>query len=95
MKRLTNILASIKAFFMRLVMHRFFKYHYLDENTRISFGYHFSDLGKSYHLQRKGRYFWKKVAWTYIIPWWEPNLDGLIGYLKWYENKHKEPDCIF
>jgi hypothetical protein len=64
------------------------KYLTLDENTRVRFGYSFSELGKTYKLQRKN-YFWKSVAWTYDI-WHNDKLSDTIIYLFWYEERHKK-----
>jgi hypothetical protein len=37
----------------------------IDANTRIVYGFSFGALGKTYRLQRRGRWGWKKTAWTY------------------------------
>ena len=39
---------------------------YIDSETRISYGCHFSELGYSYWLQRNINGKWKKTAWTYF-----------------------------
>ena len=60
------------------------KYSYLDEKTRVRYGYTFIHLGITYTLQRKG-VFWNNVAWTYPILHIGQSLDEIVGYLKWYE----------
>ena len=86
-----------------LVSRSFFgaKYLFLDENTRVRFGYSFGELGKKYKLQRKG-ICWKSVAWTYptrrnVHAFMEinKNLNEIVGYLFWYEERHKQPKCLF
>ncbi len=78
-----------------LVSRSFFgaKYLFLDENTRVRFGFSFAELGKTYKLQRKG-ICWKSVAWTYPETH-SRNLNEIVEYLFWYEERHKQPICLF
>lgn len=72
------------------------KYFYLDEKTRVRYGFSFAYLGKTYTLQRKN-IFWYNVAWTYPSTHVGEGLDTIIEYLKWYEEdeKHPKTDCLF
>lgn len=68
----------------------------IDETTRIEYGFHLSDLGVSYQLQRLEKNclfnFWSKKAWVYpscMIP--QPfTLDRLLGYLLWAEKQKND-----
>ena len=100
MKEVENLqTAETQALNIPVVRRSFFgfKHYYLDSNTRISFGFHLSKLGKSYLLQRKGKLFWKETAWTYDVPFYKPDLIGLINYLYWYEGDKKSvtTECCF
>jgi hypothetical protein len=64
---------------------------YLDENTRISYGWHFLELGNSYHLQRKINGKWRKVAWTYF----GGTVESIYGYLLQREKKHQKPTSAY
>lgn len=63
---------------------------YLDPNTRVNFGFHFSSLGYSYKLQRRVKFLfghrWKSVAWTYGL--FYDDERGILDYLFWYEKMH-------
>jgi len=74
-----------------------FKHYYLDSKTRISFGLHISKMGKSYLLQRKNGLLWEETAWAYDVPFYKPDLQGLIYYLYWSENynKRQKGKCCF
>lgn len=81
-----------------LVRRSFFgvKYLYLNEKTRVRYGFTFAHLGTTYTLQRKG-IFWNEVAWTYPSTHIGQQLNDIIEYLKWYE-QDKEQDkteCLF
>ena len=66
------------------------KYLYLDEKTRVRYGFSFAHLGTTYTLQRKG-IFWNEVAWTYPSTHIGEKLERIIEYLKWYEEDKKQP----
>jgi hypothetical protein len=72
------------------------KYLYLDEKTRVRYGFTFTRLIKTYTLQRKG-IFWNNVAWTLPSTHIGGKLEDIIEYLKWYEKDNKQPksDCLF
>jgi hypothetical protein len=74
-----------------------YKHFFLDKKTRIEYGFHLSDLGISYKLQRKGLFFWSSVAWTYPSTHKNENLQSVINYLLWYEEKYstKNVGCHF
>jgi hypothetical protein len=65
------------------------KYYYLDDVTRIRYGLSFKNLGIAYTLERKGKYFWNEVAWTYPETHRNGDLEEVIGYLQWYEIHRK------
>lgn len=71
------------------------KYLFLDEKTRVRYGFSFSKLGTTYMLQRKG-ICWFSVAWTYTSTHGD-NLKEIIKYLFWYEEDKKQPKnaCLF
>lgn len=75
------------------------KYLYLDDKTRVRYGFAIIRLGKTYALQRKGRkgIFWNEVAWTYASTHIGDTLEKVIRYLKWYEKDKKKPktECLF
>lgn len=64
------------------------KYMYLDNKTRVRYGYNFSSLGISYTLERK-KLFWRETAWTYAKTHERDDMQEILEYLKWYE-KDKE-----
>lgn len=73
------------------VMRSFFgvKYLYLDNNTRVRYGFTLKHLGITYTLQRKG-VFWNEVAWTYPSSHIGNKLETIVEYLKWYEKDKKQ-----
>lgn len=72
------------------------KYLYLDDDTRVRYGFSLAHLGITYTLQRKG-IFWNEVAWTYPSTHVGKEIDGIIEYLKWLEEHKKKPKnkCLF
>lgn len=72
----------------------FARYLYIDENTRIRYGFKLKYLGKSYTLERKTKR-WITKAWTYNLS--NDDLENLLGYLLWYENRHnkKSKEILF
>lgn len=73
------------------------KYLYLDDNTRVRYGYSLAHVGTTYTLQRKKGIFWKEVAWTYPSTYVNSGIDEVIEYLEWYEEykKRLKPKCLF
>jgi len=61
------------------------KYMYLDENTRVRYGFKFIHLGVVYTLQRKSFLVWIEKAWTYPSTHTGRDIESIIDYLKWYE----------
>jgi hypothetical protein len=61
-----------------------YRIYQIDPETRIEFGFHFVELGKSYQLQRLEPSWigkvWVKKAWTFQIIGYN-SLDELIKYL--------------
>lgn len=72
------------------------KYLYLDENTRLRYGFTFAYLGITYTLQRKG-ISWNEVAWTYPSTHIGKKIEHIIEYLKWDEKrlKYVKNECLF
>lgn len=77
------------------------KYLYLDDNTRVRYGFVLAHVGTAYTLQRKKGRFWKEVAWAYPSAYVNLGIDSLIEYLKWYEEYEKrlkkrlKTKCLF
>ena len=79
------------------------KYFYIDKDARVRYGFSLHHLGMTYTLERKGKWGWAEVAWTYIshfnydIP--INRIENLVGYLKWYEkesaNNKSNNKCLF
>lgn len=65
-----------------------YKQYFIDAETRIERGFHFMELGISYHLQRKGIFGWYTTAWTYPSTHEGESLNAVIGYLTWYEKRY-------
>jgi hypothetical protein len=65
------------------------RYYYLDDVTRIRYGLCIAHVGTAYTLQRKGKYFWNEVAWTYPETHRNGDLEEVIEYLQWYERDSK------
>jgi len=61
------------------------KYHYLNNKTRLRYGFTFRLYGKACTLQRK-KLFWKEVAWTYL-GFNSIDLKTIIEYLMWKEKE--------
>jgi len=55
------------------------RYRYLDENTRIAFGWHFAESGESLQLQKKEKSRWRTKAYTY--PDTHKTLADAVEYL--------------
>lgn len=72
------------------------KYLYLDNKTRVRYGFTLAHLGTTYTLQRKG-IFWNEVAWTYPSTHIGKKLEAIVEYLKWYEKdiKQQKTECLF
>ena len=72
------------------------KYLYLDDKTRVRYGFTLWYLGTTYTLQRKG-IFWNQVAWTYPSTHIGEKIGGIVSYLKWCEEDKKQPktECLF
>ena len=64
------------------------KLMYLEDSVRINYGYHFSDAGISYMLERKIKKRWIKDAWTYAYS--HESFDKMKEYLFWYEIDNKK-----
>jgi hypothetical protein len=62
-----------------------YRYLYLNDNTRIRYGYSFRELGASYVLQRYNGLWWKRRAWAYGVA--INTLDEMISYLFYSEEK--------
>jgi hypothetical protein len=50
----------------------------------------FKNLGIAYTLERKGKFFWKEVAWTYPETHRNSDMQHIIEYLQWKETDAKE-----
>lgn len=70
----------------------FFGYrrYYIDESSRIEYGWHLADSGKSYQLQRFNGWRWRTVAWTYGHTMQPYTLERVKEYLFWYESEEKK-----
>jgi hypothetical protein len=68
------------------------KYLYIDEKTRVRYGFSLFHVGIVYKLQRKS-FWWYDVAWTYPSTHIGQNLEEIISYLKWYEKDKTK--CLF
>lgn len=94
----TSDTTKAKALNKTVVRRSFFgaKYIYLDEKTRVRYGFTFAHSGKTYTLQRKS-IFWNEVAWTYPSTHIGQQLSDIIQYLKWYEQDKNKPktECLF
>lgn len=62
------------------------KRFYFDEKTRVELGFHISDLGVSFQLQRKKGWFWAKTASTYQGTHLGKSFEQIADYLFWYES---------
>jgi len=69
------------------------RYLYLNDNTRIRYGYSIQELGISYALQRYNGLFWQRRACTFNST--NMTLDELITYLFWYEDEENKPKSLF
>jgi hypothetical protein len=70
-----------------------YKYLYLNDKTRIRYGYSIQELGIAYVLQRKN-VLWKRRAWAYGV--YANTLDELISYLFWSEEReHPKKTSLF
>jgi hypothetical protein len=71
------------------------RYLYLNDNTRIRYGYSIQALGVCYTLQRYRGFYWQRVSWAYgtIIE----TLDQLIAYLFYEEDEYEKnkPKSLF
>lgn len=89
---------EIKPLKQPIVRRGFFgaKYLYLDDDTRVRYGFTLAHLGITYTLQRKGT-SWKEVAWTYPSAHVGEKIDSIIEFLKWHEEYKKQPKrkCLF
>ena len=56
-----------------------YKYLIIDNETKIEYGFHLSELGKSYNLKKWSGSKWVKVAWTYHST--HDTKEGVISYL--------------
>ena len=70
------------------------RYLYLNDNTRIRYGYSIQEMGIAYVLQRK-RFFWQRVSWSYNS--FDGSLDQVIRYLFWKEEEDdkRKPKPLF
>lgn len=73
-----------------------YRWHYIDDNTRIEYGFHFGELDKTYRLQRKIKNKWKYTgAFTYPSTHVGSSLDVIINFLIFKESLHKKPEILF
>lgn len=71
------------------------KYLYIDEKTRVRYGFNIKYLGTTYTFQRKS-FFWNDVAWSYASSHIGKSLKEILDYLKWHEkNKKYKIKCVF
>lgn len=61
------------------------KYLYLNDKTRVRYGFSLRHFGVTYTLQRKN-IFWNEVSWTYPLPMFGNRIELIIKYLKWDED---------
>lgn len=73
------------------------KYLFLNDKTRIRYGYCFKHFGKAYTKEIKKGFFWKEIAWTYAETHINSTLEDVIMYLDWYERytKPKKSSPLF
>jgi len=72
------------------------KYLYIDEKTRVRYGFNIKYLGTTYTFQRKS-FFWNDVAWSYASSHIGKSLKEILDYLKWHEKDKKKYKikCVF
>lgn len=72
-----------------------YRWYYIDDNTRIEYGFHFAEYAKSYRLQRKGGCGWYYTgAWSYPSIHQNDPIERVIEYLYWKEEQLKAKNKI-